>query len=83
MTTSGDEVVWHDFALSYPDHVAGTWVHETGPFAGWEAIRFSADTYTSVIEQRPPAVTQFPDARPGRVVQALGRGLRHLRRVTP
>jgi hypothetical protein len=77
VTTTEDEVIWHDFARSYPDHQSGAWVHDTDAFADWEAIRFSAATYSDAIGQRPPTVSQFPVASSGGVVQSIRRRLRH------
>ncbi len=72
-----DEVIWRDFAASYPDHQSGAWVHDTDAFADWKAIHFDPATYSSAIEQRPPAVAQFPVASSGRVMQSIRRRLRH------
>jgi hypothetical protein len=52
---NADEFIWRDFALSWRDHAAGRWVHETGPFADWDEIRFDAAQYQQAISGRPPA----------------------------
>jgi hypothetical protein len=49
----GDEVVWSDVAMSWPDDEAGGWEHDTSPFAGWAPLRFDARTYWSAITRRP------------------------------
>lgn len=75
--TTEDEVIWRDFATSYPDHQSDVWVHETDAFADWKAIRFNRATYSTAIEQRPPTVAQFPVASSGRVMRSIRRRLRH------
>jgi hypothetical protein len=48
----GDEVAWRDFALAYYDHVAATCMRETGPFAGWDEIRFPAGRVRGELFER-------------------------------
>ena len=48
-----DEIVWRDFALSYPDFEAGRWHHDTAAFTGIRTLRFVAREYRSAITSRP------------------------------
>lgn len=73
---SADEVIWRDFALSWHDHAAGRWVHETGPFADWDEIRFDAAQYDQAISGRPAAAAAAADKRSHSALRCLRKRLR-------
>jgi hypothetical protein len=70
---SADEIIWRDFALSWHDHAAGRWVHETGPFGDWDELRFDAAQYDQAISRRPPAA---PDKSSHSALRRLRKRLR-------
>lgn len=47
------DIVWTNVAMSWFDHEADAWQHDTGSFGDWPELRFNAREYWSAISARP------------------------------